>query len=104
MPETVGGKSKSDNERSKTQLLFEGLSAMINTLGLDVVAEGLETKEQLELALSLDLATVQGYFFSKPLSYDGILDFIQRWPGEGGQLIANSKHQSAKLLHLHKEA
>ena len=35
--------------------------------GLDVVAEGMETRAQLEVLPSLDCERVQGYLYSRPL-------------------------------------
>jgi EAL domain-containing protein (putative c-di-GMP-specific phosphodiesterase class I) len=41
--------------------------AMAHELGLDVIVEGVETAEQLELVRSFGAHKVQGYYFSKPL-------------------------------------
>lgn len=41
-------------------------------LNLQVVAEGVETKEQAEILLALDCDVAQGYLYSKPLSADEI--------------------------------
>ncbi|WP_339320575.1 EAL domain-containing protein [Paenibacillus sp. FSL R10-2734] len=42
--------------------------SMAHNLNLDVVAEGVETKEQLNFLQMKKCDTIQGYFFSKPLS------------------------------------
>ncbi len=47
-------------------------------LGLKVVAEGIETQEQLQEMLRLKIDYVQGYFFSKPLSERDILDALDK--------------------------
>lgn len=44
------------------------ISAMAHSLNLTVVAEGIETKDQLEFLRSLECAEGQGYLFSKPIS------------------------------------
>jgi len=41
---------------------------LAHTLGMDVIAEGIETAEQLALLKMLDCEQGQGYLFSKPLS------------------------------------
>ncbi len=42
--------------------------AIAHTLGLEVVAEGGETPEQLDFLANINCDLLQGYFFSKPLS------------------------------------
>ena len=37
-------------------------------MGLEITAEGVETKEQLDCLLQADCDGVQGYIFSKPIS------------------------------------
>jgi diguanylate cyclase (GGDEF)-like protein/PAS domain S-box-containing protein len=44
---------------------------LARNLGMDVVAEGVETKEQLALLRKLGCENGQGYFFSKPTSVSG---------------------------------
>ena len=45
---------------------------LANQLGLDVIAEGIETLEQLELLRKLGCEYGQGYFFSEPLSAEDL--------------------------------
>lgn len=50
--------------------------AMSHRLNLEVIAEGVETAEQLKFLEDNDCDRVQGYFFSKPLSLEGFSSFI----------------------------
>ena len=55
---------------------------MANNLRLDVVAEGVETIEQVALLKQLHCNYAQGYYFSKPLSAEGtraLLDGEPTW-------------------------
>ena len=57
---------------------------MAKNLRLDVVAEGVETLEQFELLKKFNCAFGQGYYFSKPLSADGISTLLKgdlAWQG-----------------------
>ncbi len=45
-------------------------------LGIKVIAEGVETSQQLELLRSLRCDAAQGYFFSRPLAPDAALELL----------------------------
>jgi EAL domain-containing protein (putative c-di-GMP-specific phosphodiesterase class I) len=49
---------------------------MGHTLGLRVIAEGVETAEQLEILRGLACDEIQGYYFSRPLPADGFLKLL----------------------------
>ena len=54
--------------------------AIINlghTLGLEIVSEGVETKEQLELLKQQGCDIIQGYYISKPIPASEIPDFLR---------------------------
>lgn len=51
---------------TKNTALVEGLVAMATILGLDIVAEGVETQSHVELCKRLNIKCVQGYFYSRP--------------------------------------
>ena len=44
---------------------------LAQTLGMDVVAEGVEKQEQLTMLRNLGCENGQGYFFSKPVDVKG---------------------------------
>ncbi|UCH24347.1 MAG: EAL domain-containing protein [Trueperaceae bacterium] len=48
--------------------LVETVIRLAKTLGMSVIAEGVETKEQLGVLRTFGCNIVQGYFFSRPLS------------------------------------
>ena len=48
-------------------VIAEAIISMANHFELSVIAEGVETREQLELLLSIGCTNFQGYYFSKPL-------------------------------------
>ena len=52
------------------QAIVQAVTTLAHSIGMRVVAEGIETTEQLDLARSLGCDEVQGYLFSKPISTD----------------------------------
>ncbi len=65
-------------EYAEDKVLVESAIAMAHGLGLRVVAEGVETKEQLSFLKKLDCDIAQGYLFSKPLVEQEIGEFIRK--------------------------
>jgi len=51
----------------KQEAIVSAMVAMGKAMGMTVVAEGIETEEQLQYLRDLDCDIAQGYFFSKPL-------------------------------------
>jgi EAL domain-containing protein (putative c-di-GMP-specific phosphodiesterase class I) len=49
--------------------VVHGIVALAHGLGMQVVAEGLETKEQVAFLQAVDCDLGQGYFFAKPLPH-----------------------------------
>ena len=49
---------------------------MAHSLNLDVVAEGVETGEQLKLLNGLGCDVAQGYYFSRPIPKLEMMKFI----------------------------
>lgn len=52
---------------------------MIKHLGFKVIAEGVETKEQVELLRKAGCQYVQGYFYAKPMPVNEFLEFAQKY-------------------------
>ena len=61
---------KNIHQDSKALALFRGIVAMLNTLQLEVVVEGVESQEYLPLLHEENIGLLQGYFFEVPLSYE----------------------------------
>ncbi len=58
--------------------LISALADIAKTFGLSLVAEGVETKEQLDFLLARGYDEIQGFYFSKPLSSSDLLKYLGR--------------------------
>ena len=72
------------NEPEGTRPIVEAVLSMGNTLGLRVVAEGVETEAQLDTLQKCGCGVIQGYYFSKPAEYESAANFLRRGMLEGG--------------------
>ncbi|MBU9722385.1 MULTISPECIES: putative bifunctional diguanylate cyclase/phosphodiesterase [Bacillaceae] len=61
---------------SKKSTIVQVILELSNNLGLDVVAEGVETKGELEYLKGINCKEIQGFYFSKPLSKEEIFEFL----------------------------
>ena len=64
------------------EVLVSTIIAMSKSLGITVVAEGVETREQLSILRALGCDFIQGYFFSKPLIANDMIDFLENFDFE----------------------
>ena len=58
---------QSYGERNSSRSIINFIMGLAKWMNLYVVAEGVETKEQIELLKSLDCSYAQGYYFAKPM-------------------------------------
>ncbi|WP_245750842.1 GGDEF domain-containing phosphodiesterase [Halanaerobium salsuginis] len=73
------------NKISKSQqdnMVIASIIEMIHRLGLEVVAEGVETKAQLDYLLSNNCDLIQGYYISRPVNKEEALALLKKdWSG-----------------------
>ena len=61
-------KNLESNEKSR--IMLKHLISMIMELGIECVAEGAENEEQVRLLQQFGCNIIQGYFYSKPVTFD----------------------------------
>ncbi len=62
----------------EARIILESSVDMILKLGKDIVAEGVETQEQVDYLTSLGVEYLQGFYFSRALSEEKYLEYIQK--------------------------
>lgn len=58
----------------KSQKVLENLVCMAHGIGIQVIAEGVETVQQMELVQNLGCNYVQGYYISRPITKDMLIE------------------------------
>jgi len=74
-----------DNKKAK--YVMDAAMHMIHGMGLKIVSEGIETREQFGKMAELGIAYIQGFYFSKPLERT---DFIKFLVENNGQKISET--------------
>ena len=67
----------------KVRTIISGILEMAHHLGIKVIAEGAETREQVDFLQSNDCDSIQGYYFSKPLPEAEFLEYVRQCRNEG---------------------
>ena len=57
-----------DIKKEKSQIVIRNVIHMIQELQLDMIVEGIETKEQAELLMNYGSYKAQGYYYYKPMT------------------------------------
>ncbi len=88
-------------EGSASTTLVRGIIGLAHNLALQVVAEGVETQEQLTLLQSMGCDINQGFFLHRPMPRDRIENLFQSATIIGHQLVnANRFRPLLKLLRV----
>lgn len=81
-----------DLERTQeAQVFVRAIVSMAHALGMEVIAEGVETRTQLDVLRGLSCDEIQGYYLSKPLSVEAMSAYLTR----GGPTKAVHQHATA---------
>ena len=60
------------------RIFLDSAINLFKNLNIPIVIEGVETEEQLKLAKEKDIDYVQGYYFSRPLEEESLIDFLKK--------------------------
>ena len=63
----------------KSEAILQAMIILANNLKLDVIAEGVETQEQIDFLETNNCFQVQGYFYDKPLNEDQFIQHLQQF-------------------------
>ena len=63
-------------ESQNVEIFFEAAISLFKNLGIPIVVEGVESDAQLEVSIQKQIDFVQGYYFSRPLKEEELLEFL----------------------------
>ena len=69
---------KEFNNSEKSRIILSELVKMTIALGMETVCEGVETKAQADFLREVGCTMMQGYYFSRPISYEEICMLHQK--------------------------
>ncbi|WP_159078974.1 putative bifunctional diguanylate cyclase/phosphodiesterase [Orrella marina] len=61
----------------KDAAVCKGIITMAREMGMKVIAEGVETREQFELLKGFGCDMFQGYYFARPMSFEKLVDWMK---------------------------
>ncbi len=67
------------DQNDSSKFILDTLLGIVRGLGLNVIQEGVETKEQLERVTEGGANLIQGYYFSKPLPEAEFLQYVREF-------------------------
>ena len=62
-----------------SRVLVKAIIGLAHNLGMQVIAEGVETAADAAYLRSQGCEYIQGYFFSKPLGFEAATEFVREW-------------------------
>ncbi|RUL55513.1 putative bifunctional diguanylate cyclase/phosphodiesterase [Lysinibacillus antri] len=64
------------------QAVVDAIIQMAHRLNMEVIAEGVESVQQLNLLRKMGCDYIQGYYYSRPVPMDELIEFLQLWEYE----------------------
>lgn len=80
------------NFNSESQSIVKSIVVMSRTLGIHTLAEGVETKEQVDFLSSLGCEKIQGYYYGKPMPGSQYISWLK------GKNLEEELPEEAELL------
>ena len=70
-------------EDEKTRSIVKFLVELIHENDMEAIVEGVETKEQVEVLRKMKVDTIQGFYYSRPISFAQYNDLLKENSFEG---------------------
>lgn len=84
------------DQGERARNIYNSVRKMIHALGTKIVAEGIETIEQLQMARDIGIDVVQGYLLSRPLPINAFEDLLKQHSEQQQQHIARFENEDGQ--------
>ena len=81
------------HEDAQNQTLVRSIANMANGLGVSVLAEGVETQDELTAAVDLGCAYLQGFGIARPMTLEDSLEWLERF--DAADLFPNASAKAS---------
>ena len=82
-------------KNNSSKVVLTELMKMATSLGVDTVCEGVETEEQVQFLREIGCAKLQGFYFCKPITLEGIIERYEKGIQIGYENPAESAYYDA---------
>ena len=83
----------------KNSAIVRSINSLGHNLGIDVIAEGIETQAQLTYLRTIKCQFGQGYFFARPLTPGKVGESLSTWfPDDGAKALMASRLRAFELF------
>lgn len=83
-------------DSNRAEKIVNSVIALANDLGMPVIAEGVETAEDVEMIKAAGCQIAQGYFYAKPMPVDDFEEFLKKHPYGDMKAIISQVRENAK--------
>ena len=80
-------------DNSKSQIILNNSISLAKQLNMTVVAEGIETRQEMELVNQMGVDYVQGYYFARPMPMTRFPVWLGEWPELRHQLFGRRPYK-----------
>lgn len=81
-------------DSKRAEKIVSSVITLANDLGMPVIAEGVETKEDVEMVKAAGCQMVQGYYYAKPMPVEDFEKYLETYPyGDMKAIVEKVKKQ-----------
>lgn len=92
------------NDKKRNDAVIASVVAMARGLGIKIIAEGIESSEQISYLRKIGCDVIQGYVYSKPLPVDEFVEYVKNFTPETEQRDEAESFPEKPYTKLSREA